>query len=331
MNSSNPVLVTGATGSIGSVLAKRLSESGQAVRALVRNPERAAALRGLANVEIVPGDLGQLDSLRGCAEGCWLVYHCAAKLSGSDRAASRTINVAGTQAVIEEAVRAGVERFIHASTIGVYGFSNAKNITEEYPFPPCDWPYVVTKREAESVVWKYTPPIQTTVARFGDVIGPGQHIWTVNFIERINQGLMNPPVDSASGTLNPVYIDNLIDALLLMSTHPAALGQVFNVVDGTPLRMSDYIRRLTQMAGKRTFAVPAFVLKSAATLLMWNDLLRGREAETTPDDVRYLLHKATINADKIRGLLGWTPAVDLEEGFRRTEQWLRQAGYISSK
>jgi nucleoside-diphosphate-sugar epimerase len=329
MHTSKLVLVTGATGSIGSALVQRLSGPGQVVRALVRKPEMAAALRDLAKVEIVPGDLSQPDSLRGCADGCWLIYHGAAKLNGSNRAAFKTINVLGTQALIEEAVRSGVERFIYASTIGVYGFSNAEKITEEYPLPPCHQPYVVTKREAESMVWKYTPPIQTTVARFGDVIGPGQCAWTVNLIEKINQGMLKPPLNSSSGMLNPVYIDNLIDALLLMSTHPAARGQVFNVVDGTPLRMSDYIRRLAQMAGKRTFAVPVFVLKSAATLLMWNDVPKGREALITPEDINYMLHKATINADKIRAMLGWTPAIGLEEGFQRTELWLRKEECIS--
>lgn len=329
-NSSKPVLVTGASGSIGSVLVKRLSESGQSVRALVRNPDRAAALRILPNIEIVRGDLSQPDSLRGCAEGCSRVFHCAAKLAGSDRAASKTINVNGTQALIEEAVRSGVERFIHVSTIAVYGFSNAQSITEEYPWPPCDWPYTVTKREAECVVGEHAGQIQIAIARSGDVIGPGQYTWTTSYIEKINQGLMKPPWDAASGMLNPVYIDNLIDALLLMSVHPSAPGQTFNVVDGTPIRISDYIRRLIRMAGKRTFGVPAMVFRVVATLLMWNDLLRGREAQVTPVEINYLFRKAIINGDKIRTVLGWTPAIDREEGFRRIGAWLGREGYIHS-
>jgi nucleoside-diphosphate-sugar epimerase len=117
MKSPKPILVTGATGSIGSVLVKRLSESGQIVRAVVRNPDRAAALRSMANLEIVSGDLSQPDSLRGCAEGCSQVYHCAAKLSGSNRAAFYAINVIGTQALINEAVRSNVERLIYTKLL----------------------------------------------------------------------------------------------------------------------------------------------------------------------------------------------------------------------
>ena len=330
MKSSKPILVTGATGSIGSVLVKRLSESGQIVRAVVRNPDRAAALRSMANVEIVPGDLSKPDSLRGCAEGCSQVYHCAAKLSGSNRAAFYAINVTGTQAIINEAIRSNVERLIYTSTISVYGLSEAENITEEFPWPKCDLPYIATKQEAERMVWATAEQIPITVARLGDVVGPGQYGWTISFIEKINQGMLKPPVDAESGFLNPVYIDNLVDALLLMSTHPAAHGQAFNVVDGAPIRISDYIRRLTQMAGKRTFALPAIALKGAAALLMGIDLLRGREAPITPGVIDMLLHKATISAEKIRDVLGWTPAINQEEAFRRTEQWLRREGYLSS-
>ena len=299
------------------------------MRAVVRNPDRAAGLRDMANVELFPGDLSQPDTLRGCAEGCSQVFHCAAKLTGSDRAAFHAINVTGTQVIINEAIHANVERLIYASTIAVYGFSEAENISEEFPWPKCDWHYIATKQEAERVVWATAGRMPIVVARFGDVMGPGQHVWTINFIEKINQGLMRPPTDSASGILNPVYIDNLVDALLLMSTHPAAPGQAFNVVDGTPILASDYIRRLTQMAGKRTSALPAIVLKGATTLLMWKDLLRGREASDTLEGVNYLLRKATISAYKVRRLLGWTPAVTQEEAFRRTEQWLHQNGYLS--
>jgi 2-alkyl-3-oxoalkanoate reductase len=330
MSDPHITLVTGATGSIGSALVQRLSAAGQRVRAVARNPERSDALRSLPNVEIVPGDLSRPESLRGIANGCSVVYHCAAKLNGTNRAEFDAVNITGTQAVVDEVIRVGVERLVYASTIGVYGFADAQNITEEYSWPPCRLPYVVTKREAERRVQAAADRIPVTIARFGDVIGPGQYTWTISLIEKINMGLLKPPLDSVSGNLNTVYIDNLLDALLLMSTYPAAVGQVFNLVDGIPIRVSDYIRRLAQMAGKRPFAVPAFALRGAAAFLMWKDQLRGREASVTPGDISYLLHKATISNQKIRTRLGWTAAVDPQEAFRRTEQWLRDAGYLKT-
>jgi uncharacterized protein YbjT (DUF2867 family) len=86
MESSKPILVTGATGCIGSVLVKRLSEIGQSVRVVVRNRDRAAHLRSMPNMEIVLGDLSQPDSLRDCAKGCSLVYHFSSGVGTSDPA-----------------------------------------------------------------------------------------------------------------------------------------------------------------------------------------------------------------------------------------------------
>lgn len=330
MESPKPILVTGATGSIGYVLVKRISETGQSIRVVVRNPDRAANLRSMPNVEIVLGDLRRPDSLRDCAEGCSLVYHCAAKLSSPDWAGSYATNVAGTQAVINEAQRAGVKRLIYTSTIGVYGLSKAENITEETPWAKHNLPYFITKQEAERIVWQAVDQLPITIARLGDVMGPGQYTWTINPIQKMNRGLFQPPLDSESGFLNPVYIDNLVDALLLMGVHPAAPGQIFNVVDGTPIRAGDYFRRLAQMAGKQLTPLPAILLKGASTVLMGYDLLRGRETSFY-GSIDYLLRKGKIYPNKIRSLLGWTPAIPQEEAFRRTEQWLHQEGYLRGR
>ncbi len=82
------------------------------MRVVVRNSDRASSLRSMMNLKIVPGDPRRPDSLRGCVESCSLVYHCAAKLVRSDWAVSYATNVIGTQVIIDEAVRVGIERLI---------------------------------------------------------------------------------------------------------------------------------------------------------------------------------------------------------------------------
>ncbi len=325
--SSGFVLVTGATGSIGFRLAQRLRELGQPVRALVRDLSRAGSLANLEGVEIVSGDLGQPESLVGCTDGCRAVFHCAAKLLGSDMQAFRAVNVDGTRALLKEAARAGVQRFVHVSTIGVYACSEADDIGEDYPWPHTRNPYFLTKQDAERAAWDAAHHVPLAVARLGDVFGPGQYVWTINLIEKLKRGLLPPPLDAESGIFNPVYIGNAIEALVLVGEHPAALGQALNVVDGTPMRFSDYFRCLARMVHKRTFPLPGFLMKGAAALLMASDLVRGREATTRLGDVDYLLHKATISGAKIRATLGWQPAVGLEDALQRTEQWLQQEGY----
>lgn len=322
------LLITGATGSIGSRLAQSVSRDGRHVKALVHNPGRAGALSQLENVDLIQGDLEKPDGLRGCMDECSLVYHFAAKLTGSDWERFNAINVVGTRALLKEAARAGVRRFIHASTIGVYACSEAQNIGEDVPWPKNTNPYFTTKQEAEKAVWEAMSEVPAVVARLGDVFGPGQYVWTIDFIDKVNHGKLLPPLRTESGNFNPVYIDNAVDALMLMGRHPAAVGQAFNIVDGTPMPFCDYIRWIAQAAGKPVFAVPSIVLRAGASMFMAFDLLRGAEAVIKPGDVDYLLHKGTISGEKIRSLLGWSPAVSQEEAFRRTEEWLRSEGYI---
>jgi nucleoside-diphosphate-sugar epimerase len=330
MASTKPILVTGATGSVGSALVQRLAASGTPVRALVRDPGRAQKLLSLGNVELVVGDLTRPESLRGCAEGCSKVFHSAALLTSLDWKANSAANVGGSGAILEEAIAAKVERFIHLSTIGVYGFTKADDVTEEFPLPPCDYPYFSTKQEADCLVWAARERIPVVIARVGDVVGPGVATWSIGFIKQIGQGLMFPPVRHDSGYINPVYIDNLVDALLLLGGHPAAPGQVFNVVDGTPLPMDDFIRRMAQMAGKRLPSLPGWLIKGAAAVVMTSQRLGGREPTVSPKAANMLLNKITISGEKLRKVTGWKPAVGLDEGFQRTEAWLHQAGYLQS-
>lgn len=325
---SRPVFVTGATGSIGSRLAHRLSESGWFVRALIRDPAQLGKLRVTERIEIVQGDLLKPSSLHDLIGECSVVYHCAAKLIGSDWSRFRAINVDGTEALLAEARRVRIERFVHVSSIGVYGCTEAEDIDERCPWPADRYPYFVTKREAEQAAWNAADAVPITVARLGDVFGPDQRVWTTDFIEKINRGLLRPPTDHDSGFFNPLYIENAVDALLLMGHHPDAIQEAFNIVDGTPILFSEYIRRLTCMARKRTFAVSGILLKAAAFLLMALDRLRGHEATVKPGDVDYLLHKGTISGEKIRSTLGWRPAVSEKEAFASTEAWLRSKGYV---
>jgi hypothetical protein len=83
------------------------------------------------------------------------------------------------------------------------------------------------------------------------------------------------------------------------------------------------------MAGKKLIPLPAFLMKASTRILMEVDLLRGREPSFS-GGIDYLLRKGKIYPQKIQSVLGWTPAVPQEEAFRRTEQWLRQEGYLTA-
>jgi nucleoside-diphosphate-sugar epimerase len=141
------ILVTGATGKVGSRLAPRLAQRGDQVRALVRDPARAAALRE-ARIELVQGDLLDVDSLAAAVRGVDAVVHCAAFFRGATPEQAHAVNDLGTQHLGSVARGASVKRFIFASTGLVYGSTGGRLAGEGDPCAP-NAAYPVSKLAAE--------------------------------------------------------------------------------------------------------------------------------------------------------------------------------------
>lgn len=141
------ILVTGATGKVGSRLSRRLAQRGDHVRALVRDPARAADLQ-TDRVELVPGDLLAVDSLAAAVRGVDAVVHCAAFFRGATPEQAHAVNDLGTRHLANAARAAGVRRFIFTSTGLVYGPHGGRMVREDDPCAPVD-AYPVSKLVAE--------------------------------------------------------------------------------------------------------------------------------------------------------------------------------------
>jgi nucleoside-diphosphate-sugar epimerase len=141
------ILVTGATGKVGSRLARRLAERGDRVRALVRDVERAASLRD-HGVELARGDLLDESSITGAVRGVDAVVHCAAFFRGATADEAHAVNDVGTRRLAEAARDAAVARFVFTSTGLVYGGKEGRLVTEDEPCTPVD-AYPVSKLAAE--------------------------------------------------------------------------------------------------------------------------------------------------------------------------------------
>jgi UDP-glucose 4-epimerase len=141
------LLVTGATGKVGSRLAKRLAQRGDQVRALVRDPMRAADLRE-AGIELVQGDLLEVDTLAAAVRGVDAVVHCAAFFRGATPEQAQAVNDLGTRQLASIARDAAVNRFIFTSTGLVYGSNGGRLAREDDPCAPTA-AYPVSKLAAE--------------------------------------------------------------------------------------------------------------------------------------------------------------------------------------
>ena len=324
-------LVTGASGFIGGRLAERLAtEEGVRVRALVRNTGKAGRL-GKLPVETVEGDLLDPQSLNKAVEGCDLVFHCAALLRETGvKKEFYQINADGTENILEAAVKAGVKKFVHFSSVAVYGLNPPDGADEGTAFQPCGYLYCDTKIAAEKIVWAYHRDrgLPVVVIRPAPVYGPHSKQWTVLPIKMIKSGQMML-INGGTGLCNYVYIDNLIDATLLAAKRDESVGQAYIITDGIALPWKDFFGCYAQMAGKPQMrSVPERIGKLVALGMEITSKFSGKQPKITRQAVGFLTKNARFNIEKARRELGYQPRLSLKEGMRITEQWLREEGHL---
>ena len=314
------VFITGALGFIGRRLAQRYRDAGARVTGV---DLRADAVLGVTAADITTPGSWQ-EALRGAE----LVVHTAARVGMSGDAESFwRINCLGTRHVLDAAGRAGVQRLVHISSIVSFGFDYPDGVDEHHPLRPNGVPYVDTKVASEQAVLQAhaAGEVPCTIVRPGDVYGPGSHFWTVTPVREIKAGRFLLPA-MGHGHLTPVFVDDLVDGIVRAGASSDAAGQVFTVTGGAAVEAREFFGHYARMLGKRRVPVAptAVVLAIAATA--------GRfigSGEVTTAAVRYIARTGGYSIEKARTRLGYRPAVDLDEGMRRSEAWLRETGLLS--
>ena len=231
MIATRRILITGATGFIGTRVCERLHQAGVPVRALVHSGSRAARIVHLP-IETVTGDLCDKTFLREALKECDAVVHLAK--------GGRSDIVLATRNLVAAAARRGVSRFIHMSTTAVYGLDPPdtlqsereplKKVGESY----CDW-----KIDAENAVWAgIRRGLPGVILRPCIVYGPHSR-WNINMVEKLAKGDYRL-VNEGRGWCNTVYVDNLIDAIEASLHRPAAIGEAFFITDEKPITWREF-------------------------------------------------------------------------------------------
>ena len=252
---NRPVLVTGATGFVGSHLAERLVAEGARVRVLVRDPYKLTdSLRD--RVEIVTGDLLQPDCFAPATRDIDTVFHVAAWLGTPNRVeAAHAINVTATRQLAEAARSNNVRRFVYTSSIAVYGPVKSGVADETQPHWPV-YVYGETKSLGEqAALATRTDRFEVTIIRPAMVYGARGAAWTTLPVKLARRGLPSL-VGGGYGFSHPVYVENLVDAYLLVAECDKAAGEAFTISDGdVPWR--EFFGRYAAMMGKRARSMPA--------------------------------------------------------------------------
>ena len=237
------------------------------------------------------------------------------------------MNVDGTRRVLDACCAAGVSRFVFLSSIAVWGNDFDDGVTEDDPPVVQGVSYADTKINGEAVVLAAHAAgrIDTAIVRPGDVYGPGSRPWVLLPLDAIRKGIMILP-DHGKGVFSPVYIDNLVDGIVLASCDPAASGQVFTITDGAPITCLQYFGRLAALVGRRVRSGPRRPVVALVCGVGAVQRALGLESELSGNSAGMMLRRGTYSIDKARSMLGYEPLIDLDEGMRRTQAWLAERG-----
>jgi nucleoside-diphosphate-sugar epimerase len=319
------IAITGVGGFIGLRLAERALERGLAVRGMDLSPKAAARAESLG-VATVVGDIGDAEAARRMCEGADAVVHTAAVVrEDGPWDLYRRVHVVGTETVARAAREAGARRFVHLSSVMVYGFHYPDGVAEEGPFRGDGNPYCTTKIESEEAVLTFQGDLDVVILRPGDVYGPGSMPWVVRPVELIRSRFMILPT-GRNRCMNPVYVDDLVDAIFL-ALETEHVGEAFNITDGDVVEYGDYMGRLATMTkAKLPMRLPLPVLRVLFAVTERAYLAVGREPPARAQALNYLIRPGAYSIDKARRLLGFAPKVNLDEGMRRVEAWLRREG-----
>lgn len=329
MRADSTVAVTGATGFTGSVLAKRLAADGYTVRALARNVERLPAH---PDIVPVPGELGDETALDTMVSGVDTVFHIAAMYrSEGSYEEFLAVNYQGTRALVAACRRAGVRRFIYCSTIGVHGSVAHSPADESASFSPRD-PYQETKLLAEQfcAAEMAIPGLEIVIIRPCGIYGPGD-TRMLKMFQMVNKGIFFL-VGNGAANFHPVYVDDLVQGFILAMETPQAAGQTYIIGDANYLPLRDYVGTAARALGKKPPRIrlpygPLNLLAHASETAFG---AVGMQPPLHRRRLTFFKHNRAFSIDKARAELGYQPAVDLQEGFRRTVAWYRETGLLPS-
>jgi nucleoside-diphosphate-sugar epimerase len=335
------VFVTGATGFIGGRLLQRLIERGFKVRALSRRAtlptppgfdSNGDGPRLRENVELVAGDITDIDSLRRGMQGCDRVFHLAAyaKNWAPDRDTFFRTNVQGVRNVFTVAKELGVHRVVWTSTCvtfgptppGVTGDENMPRLTPRY-FTEYEQTKAIAEQEALKMAGEGFPLVIVNPTR---VYGPGnltEGNSATRLIDQYDRGLMPFLLNRGRNIGNWVLVDDVVEGHLLAMEH-GQIGERY-LLGGENASLLNFFRRVDEVSGKRHFQLP--LLDISPLVLAWMLKKRaewfGIYPTITPGWVRTFADDWVYSTAKAERELGYRPT-PLAEGLRITYEWLQR-------
>ena len=328
------ILLTGGTGFIGSQLAQTALQRGHRITvASPVNNDTERLRRGLlarAGISVIEASLHDRERLRAALEGRDVVIHLAAAQheAGAPESHFRKVNVDGTCNLIELACELGVRRFVHGSTIGVYGEASAGVLDEDSPLAP-DNAYGRTKLEAEHTVKAFAPRIETAIVRISEAYGPGD-LRLLKLFRAIERGRY-VTLGAGRNERQMIYVDDLCRGLLAAAHLEAAVGQTMILAGSERLTTDDVAASIGSALGRHRPVrhVPLWPFDVAATVMETCLPPLGIKPPLNRRRLDYFRKSFRFSTQRAQALLDFRAEVPFAEGARRTLQWYREERLVS--
>jgi len=341
------ILLTGATGAVGPLVVKAFHDAGYSIRTLSIDPPPAGIWPD--DVEARVGDVTDVSEVWAATVGVDAIVHMAALLHIVNpppemREKYVRVNVGGTEAVVDAAVKAGVQRVVLFSTIAVYGASGGRVLNEMSPTCP-DTFYGQTKLDAEQVVLKARradgAPLGT-VLRFGAIYGSRikgnyerlTHALAGNlgtrsrFLGKLGHVPHFPfiPVGDGLNRRTLIYDKDVGRAVVQVVSHPAAAGRLYNVTDGGFFSMNEIIEAICLALGRKPplFSLPAGLMRMVAGLIEKGAGFFGKKAPITRETVDKYTEDIAVDGSLFQKEIGFVPMYDLEAGWKDAIKEMRE-------
>jgi nucleoside-diphosphate-sugar epimerase len=322
------VLVTGATGLLGSHLVDLLVERGERPRALVRPGESSDQLVE-AGVDVHIADLRDAGALRAAMEGMSEVLHCAARTGPwGPEAEYESTNVRGLEMVVRAALSAGARRVVHVSSITVHGNDVRGMADETAPMRAESNPYsrskVVGERLLKRMIEQEGAPV--TVVRPGWIYGPRDVASFARFATMIQAGRMIM-IGSGRNHVPLIYAGDAAQGVLQAARAEAAVGRAYLLVNDEPVTQRDYLVAIATDLGvpPPTRRLPYRLALALGAGAETGARLAGRKQP--PPVMRYGIEllggENRFSIERARRELGFAPQVNHVEGVQRSVSWYR--------
>lgn len=333
--SASRLLITGATGFIGSRLALFAHHAGMNVVATGRLSNDLERMRfndlKATGVQVIAGDLQDPSLVQSVLSGRTAVIHLAAAQHEAHMPDSyfRAINLDATRRLLEECRRVGVQRFVYGSTIGVYGTQDG--LLDETSPPRPDNIYGATKLEAETAVKLASRDLQTCIVRISEAYGPGD-LRLLKLFQAIDRGRFAMVGDGANRR-QLIHVADLVRGLLVAAQHPAAIGETFVFAGREVLTTNDMIATIARALGREPprlrlpmwpFAMAAAVLETTLRPLRIKPPLHRRRLD-------FFRKSFTFSTAKANTLIGFRAEIEFRAGAADAANWYRSRGRLQRR